>query len=402
MEELFSLGCLVFIIVGMLLFSSVSHYSKKICSFPEVIWMLLFGITYGLFQRYTPAWYFPELKIEPSLILHLFVPILIFAASQKICLTCLRRVIFTTNILATVWVLISMFAIAFFLNLFFHIPLLPALLFWIIISATDPLAVGAILSGNKDIPESKKLLIEWESILNDGFVVTVFGILSLILFEGHEFQLLVSSYEFILHIGIALAVGVGLARSIRFLLKKWHEEHFTLSINMTILLAFASFALTEALGGSWIIAVFVAALAYGYKPDMDGHNKEIHEDMWEYIEYLANGILFFLLWAAFISQSDISFFTFWFILAGLVILAFARAIALWVLLPFLRIDWNKFTKFDFYLLHLAGSRGAVSIALILLLPDTFEYKGFFLSLAFIIIIMSLVINPLLLQKLIKK
>ena len=86
--------------------------------------------------------------------------------------------------------------------------------------------------------------------------------MSLLLFEGHEFHLLVSSYEFIYHIGLALAIGVGLGRHIRYILKKWHEEHFTLSINMTILLAFASFSLTEALGGSGIIAVFIAALAY--------------------------------------------------------------------------------------------------------------------------------------------
>jgi hypothetical protein len=37
-----------------------------------------------------------------------------------------------------------------------------------------------------------------------------------------------------------------------------------------------------------------------------------------------------------------------------------------------------------------------------LLPDSFEYKWFFLSLAFFIIILSLVVNPLILQKMIKK
>lgn len=64
---------------------------------------------------------------------------------------------------------------------------------------------------------------------------------------------------------------------------------------MTILLAFASFILTEELGASGIIAVFAAALAYGYKPDMENHNKDIHKHIWEYIEYIANSILFFLL-----------------------------------------------------------------------------------------------------------
>jgi CPA1 family monovalent cation:H+ antiporter len=64
---------------------------------------------------------------------------------------------------------------------------------------------------------------------------------------------------------------------------------------MTILLAFSSFGLAEVLHASGIIAVFVAALAYGYKPDKDNHNKHIHRDIWEYIEYLANSVLFFIL-----------------------------------------------------------------------------------------------------------
>ena len=100
----------------------------------------------------------------------------------------------------------SMLSIAGVLFFLFHIPFLVGLLFGAIISATDPLAVGAILSKNKDIPESKKLLIEGESILNDGFVVTVFGILALILFEGHDFEILKSSYEFLFHIVVAIFI----------------------------------------------------------------------------------------------------------------------------------------------------------------------------------------------------
>lgn len=295
-----------------------------------------------------------------------------------------------------------MIFIAFLLNIAFQIPFLPALLFWVIISATDPLAVWAILSKNTTIPESKKLLIEWESILNDGFVVTVFGILALIIFEWHEFELLSSSYEFLYHIGLAIIIWVGFGRWVRFMLNKWHEKHFTLSINMTILLTFLSFALAESLHASWIIAVFVAALAYWYKPEKDNENKNIHKGIWEYIEYLANAILFFALGASFISQTDINYIGIGFILSSLVMLFVARAIALGVLLPMLRLEGKKFSLLDFLLLHLAGSRWAVSVALILLLPDSFEYKWFFLSLAFCVIILSLIVNPLILQRLIKK
>lgn len=400
--EIFSLESLVFFSTGILLFSSISHYSKSIHFLPEVIWMLIFGILYGIFQRYTNFIELPELSINPNLILYVFVPLLIFASSQKICLFHFRKVLTPTVVLATLGVIISMLIIAWILNFIYAIPLLSALLFWVIISATDPLAVWAILSKNKNIPESKKLLIEGESILNDGFVVTVFGILGLILFKGHSLEILSSGYEFLYHIVVALGIWILFGRLIRYILKVWHEEYFALSVNMTILLAFASFILTEELGASGIIAVFAAALAYGYKPDMENHNKDIHKHIWEYIEYIANSILFFLLWAAFITQGHIWDISLTLIFSALGILVLARAIALAILLPLLKFEGTNFSKFDFELLHLSGSRWAVSIALILLLPESFQYKDFFLTLAFLIIIFSLIINPLILQKILKK
>lgn len=107
---------------------------------------------------------------------------------------------------------------------------------------------------------------------------------------------------------------------------------------MTILLTFLSFALAEAFHASGIIAVFVAALAYGYKPNTKKHNKEIYEGIWDYIEYIANSILFFALGAAFISQSNTDFMNIVFIMSSLAILFLARAVALGILLPILRLE----------------------------------------------------------------
>jgi len=42
------------------------------------------------------------------------------------------------------------------------------------LSAVDPLAVSGLLKNTQDISESHKELIEGESILNDGIVMTLF------------------------------------------------------------------------------------------------------------------------------------------------------------------------------------------------------------------------------------
>ena len=56
----------------------------------------------------------------------------------------------------------------------FHVPFLESLLLGVIVSATDPIAVSAILHEAENISIERKMLIEGESILNDGFVVAVF------------------------------------------------------------------------------------------------------------------------------------------------------------------------------------------------------------------------------------
>ena len=76
----------------------------------------------------------------------------------------------------------------------------------------------------------------------------------------------------------------------------------------------------------------------------------------------------------------------------------SRFIALGILSPLLRIEENKITLQDFWILNFSGSRGAISIALILLLPNDFSYKPLFLTIAFIMVIVSLVVYPIFLKK----
>ncbi|MCP4932982.1 MAG: hypothetical protein GY927_01980 [bacterium] len=68
-------------------------------------------------------------------------------------------------------------------------------------------------------------------------------------------------------------------------------------------------------------------------------------------------------------------------------------------LPVISLEGERLTHQEFWLLNFAGARGAVSIALILLLPDSFELKETFLSIAFVMILFSLVIYPLVIQQL---
>lgn len=401
MDDSALLTIIVFIIFGLVGLTALSYYSERLMLLPDVIWVLCLGMIYGALSHYSIV-DLPELRLDPALILFLLVPILIFAATKKMCLNVFRRVLLSSTLLATLGIAISTLFVALIVNLVFQVPLLQSLLFGIIVSATDPIAVNALLEEAKELSLGRKMLIEGESILNDGFVVAVFATLSIIIFGTEEISLALSGGKLVFNIVAALAIGICLGRAARFLLHLWEHDVWSLTVNITLALAFSSFLIAETFHLPGILAVFGGALAFAYRPDMSNAKVRDSEDkIWEYLEYIVNSILFFLLGASFFSQAALEIITVSFVIIGAAMLFFSRAFALVVLLPFLKIEGAKPTIKDYWLLNFSGSRGAISIALMLQLPNDFVYKPLFLTMTFVMVIFSLVAYPLLLKKIIQ-
>ena len=389
---------IIFVITGFVVLNALSYYSERLMLFPNVIWVLCLGMIYGALNHFKLL-NLPELYLDPNIILFVLVPVLIFAATKKMCLHHFRKVLKESSILATLGIVISTIGVALVLYWVFHVPLLESLLFGVIVSATDPIAVSAILHEAKDLSTERKMLIEGESILNDGFVVAVFTTLSVMIFGTEEISLALSGGKLIVNISGALALGIVLGRLARFLLRVWKNKAPSLTVNITLALAFASFLLAETFHLPGVLAVFAGALAFGYRPDENNDKVQgAQEQIWDYLEYIVNSILFFLLGASFFSQASLEFITITFVAIAVIMLFMSRFIALGVLSPFLRIEKEKITPQDFWLLNFSGSRGAISIALILLLPNDFSYKPLFLTIAFVMVFVSLLAYPIFLKK----
>jgi CPA1 family monovalent cation:H+ antiporter len=365
---------IAFIISGLVVLNALSYYSERLMLFPNVIWVLCIGMIYGALNHFELL-NLPEVYLDPNIILFVLVPVLIFAAAKKMCLRHFRKVLKESSILATLGIVISTVGVALVLHWVFHVPFLESLLFGVIVSATDPIAVSAILHEAKDLSTERKMLIEGESILNDGFVVAVFATLSVMIFGSEDVSLALSGGKLVVNILAALALGVVLGRLARFLLRIWKNKAPALTVNITLALAFSSFLLAETFHFPGVLAVFAGALAFGYRPEENNDKVQGAQDqVWDYLEYIVNSILFFLLGASFFSQASLEIITLSFVIIGVLMLFVSRFVALGVLSPLLRIDGEKITRQDFWLLNFAGSRGAISIALILLLPNDFTYK----------------------------
>ncbi|MEZ8029070.1 cation:proton antiporter [Enterovibrio norvegicus] len=388
-------------VLGWMALNVIFYVSEKWRVFSDIIWILLAGIAYGWVST-NPESGLPELVMDPDVVLYVFVPLLIFASTKKMCLFHFRPIIVPAVIAGTLGIVVSMLTIGLAIHGLLDVALLPALLFGVIISATDPLAVSALFKGNESITENQKLLIEGESILNDGFVVTVAGILALLIFSMTSFSVVDTSVSFVTHIACALISGALLGRLARFILRLMHTSHYILTTNITLALAYGSFVVAETLHFSGILAVFAAALAYGYKPDKDRTNRLAEERVWEYLDYAANALLFFLLGTSFFALTANTDLPVSHTLLAIGLLFAGRFVELSLLKPLMRVEGMRLSMNEFWLLNFSGARGAVSVALILLLPADFEYQSLFLSLAFVMILFSLLVYPLVTVRILSK
>ena len=122
-------------------------------------------------------------KIDPHLILYVFLPTLIFEAAFAMDVHTFKKSVTNAFLLAVPGIIIALVLTAAIIiglkgaGLGFAGWGWPmALLFGAVVSATDPVAVVALL---KDLGASKKLgtLIEGESLLNDGTAIVIFMVL---------------------------------------------------------------------------------------------------------------------------------------------------------------------------------------------------------------------------------
>ena len=145
---------------------------------PYTVALVLGGLLLGSFQLPIVRTLFlhPPNWLTPQVSLVIFLPALLFEGSLKIQLQALRQNLVPICLLATVGVMAAALISGVALHWALGIPLLVALVFGSIVAATDPISVLAIF---KDMSVNKRLavIIEGESLFNDGTAVVLYGIL---------------------------------------------------------------------------------------------------------------------------------------------------------------------------------------------------------------------------------
>jgi CPA1 family monovalent cation:H+ antiporter len=305
-----------------------------------------------------------KFELTPELILALFVPPLVFEAAFHLNLLELRRNLPAILLLAVPGVVFTTFIVGGILVMGPKLSLPLALVFGALISATDPVAVVALFR-TLGVPKRLSVLIEGESLLNDGTAIVLFKIMLAVALTS-QFKPLAGLVNFIsISIG-GIIVGLVLGMLVAQVISR--VDNYLIETTLTTILAFGSYLIAEKLGVSGVLAVLVAGLVNGnISPQgMSPTSRIVIFNFWEYVAFLANSLIFLLLGlsvnitALLVSWQPIL----WAILAVFV----ARTIVVYGLSWLVNrvsepipVSWQ-------HILNWGDLRGAVSLALVLSLP----------------------------------
>jgi CPA1 family monovalent cation:H+ antiporter len=342
------------------------------------------------------------LALTHDLIFDVVLPPLLFEAALNLRWTDLRRDLIPVITLSTIGVALCALVVASGLTVWLRWPLESAFVFGALIAATDPIAVIALLR-ESNVTGRLRLLIEAESLFNDGVAAVLFTLI--LVWAAHDAgarQGALSGLTAFLVVaggGLADGFGVGL---IAVMIAGTSDDHLV-ETALTAVAAFGSFLIAEHFGASGVLATVAAGMTMGnlgvlgpkerFGLSLTPHGRVFMLEFWEFAAFLANSLVFLLIGSA---MATIDFAREGvFALALVIALALVgRAFAVYpVSLALLRTRW-AIPLNEQHLMWWGGLRGALALALALSLPADLPLRDDILISAFAVVAFSVIVQGL--------
>lgn len=380
-------------LLALLLVASATAVIIKWVRVPYAVALVIAGLTIGLSKV------LPPVSMTPELVLLIFLPALLFEASWNLDIRALRRDWLSISILATLGVALCMFGVATILHFAGGMNTTTALLFGAMVSATDPVSVIALFR-QMGIDKRLTMIIEGESLFNDGTAVVAFKIMLAFIVTGGQFSPwhTVGSFFLIVFGGALLGAVMGYVAS---RITSAFDDHL-LEITLTMVTAYGAFLVAEQLHVSPVIAVVAAGIVvgnYGSRTGMSATTRLAVNSFWEYAAFLVNSLLFLLIGL----QIQLPLLMKYSQLIGLGVLAVvvARMVVVYGICPFVSTNRLPIPDKWRHLMFWGGLRGALVMALALSLPLTFPDRELVINMTFGVVLFTLLVPGLTMEPLVR-
>ena len=235
--------------------------------------------------------------MDPHLIFFVFLPILIFESAFFCDVHVFERIFWQSCLLAVPGLALATGLTALvMIGMYPDWTLLMALLYGAIVSATDPVAVVALL---RELGCSKKLaiLVEGESLLNDGTAIVMFTLFRDAVYVGSiEGGPLGVVWTFFKTCALGMLTGFLIGYITVSLLRVTFNDHVA-EITMTIIASYATFLIAEGLlHASGVLALVTLGIYLGSnRSSISVEVEHAMHEFWEVLVWIANTLIFTML-----------------------------------------------------------------------------------------------------------
>jgi monovalent cation/hydrogen antiporter len=394
------------LIVALLLAATALAGLARAINVHYAIVLVLGGLVVGLLSGSSAP------RVDPHVVLFVFLPPLIYAASFGSSTQDLRANARPIGLLAIGLVLVTMGAVAVVAHTVSHIAWGPALVLGAILGATDPVAATSVLR-RLGAPDRISTILEGESLVNDGTGLTVYNLAVAAVVSGH----------FSVSAGIIKFVAVSVGGVVIGTIAGWVSVEVRrriddppIEISISLLTAYLAYIPADRLGASGVLAAVAAGLYTGSRTGLmlSPTSRLRTLGFWEALTFVLEAVLFLLIglqlphitqglavgtplaWAAAVVVTLIGVRMIW---------MFGVPLVTRILRP--RDGEPAETHAELLVLGWSGMRGGVSLAAALALPLTavghaFPDRSEVIFIAYVAIAATLVIPGLTLSPLVRR
>ena len=337
--------------------------------------------------------------LSPEGIYTILLPPLIFEAALQIRWSPFRRDLPVILTLAFAGVAIAAVIVAAGIHFLVGWSWIGALLFGVLIAATDPVSVIAAF---KEMPVAARLslLVEAESLLNDGAAAVGFAVL-LAVAGGSDLEPTSISVLLVWKVLGGFIVGGGLTGGL-LLLAGRTDDHLV-EITLTTIAAYGSFLIAERVETSGVLASLTAGMVVGnigWRGYFSQSGRSHVLSFWQYAAFLTSSIVFIVIGLheaapgrRLLTQTTL-------IAIALVLLGRVAAVY-----PLSAIFNRSFLAVDIRYQHIlvwGGLRGALGLVLALTLPENLPEREEIIVATFAVVAFSIFVQALTMPPLIRR
>jgi len=369
-------------------------------SLPYTVGLVAAGAALA-FSRYDTG-----IALTHDIIFDVILPPLLFEAALNIPWHELRRDMVPVLVFSIAGVVVSAGIVSGGMVWLLAWPLASALTFGVLIAATDPVAVIAMFK-DTGIGGRLRLLVESESLFNDGVAAVLFGLV-LSWTQARSGSALDAGWAVVSTSGGGIAIGL-IAGAIGIVIMGRTREHIV-EAAVTAVVAYGSFLLAESFHVSGVLACVSAGLLVGSLglrgsgniAGLSTQGRAFVLELWDFAAFLANSLVFLLIGA---TVARIPFAQLGYAALGIAIILVlvGRAVTVYpISLAFRGSRWAM-SSAEQHVLWWGGLRGALALALTLSLPSSVPLRDDIVIVTFGVVAFSVLAQgltmPLLLRRL---